>query len=482
MLRGGDRAHGGRGFPLHRGCGLVFRRAGSQPERVEGAQRPVHAHDVAVARVVREDHRHVVSASDDVFGHAVEGSLRTHLDEDAGACVVERFESLHELHGRADLPRQDVHDALGRIRTGRIERSVDVGHHGNAGRVQLDGLEDPSQLLGGGRDDAGMERMAHGKLAGPEARLLQCLHRSAHGLGGAADDAFLRAVHVGHDDVAVHRVHDGRDLVQGTEDRGHEPVVVGGQAGHGLAAGADRTEGVAEADGVCGDQGPVLPQGVAHHHVGLDAVRAEQPGECRVDGEHRRLGDGRLAQILLGLPYRLLVTAVHEDARAEGTPEGRRHGGVGLVEGLGHDGLSCPELLEHAHVLGTLSGEEERHLSRRAPTEVDAFVPERAPPAVVVVLQRRDGLGGGVGELGGVTEIDRHANRGLQIALARRLERGRFSGARPGFDLPEAIGHVGGRIPADDERAAQGGLGCRADRAGRDPRSRLHLRAAHLHT
>ena len=49
-----------------------------------------------------------------------------------------------------------------------------------------------------------------------------------------------------------------------------------------------------------GDQGAVLAQAVAHHHVGRDAVGGEQAGERGVGGEHRRLRDRGLAQILLG--------------------------------------------------------------------------------------------------------------------------------------------------------------------------------------
>ena len=85
--------------------------------------------------------------------------------------------------------------------------------------------------------------------------------------------------------------------------------------GHLAAAGADRLEGAVEGERAGGDQGAVLAQAVAHHHVGLHAVGREQPGQGDVGGQHRGLGDLGLHQLLLERLDRGRVVAVDEDVR-----------------------------------------------------------------------------------------------------------------------------------------------------------------------
>ena len=132
-------------------------------------------------------------------------------------------------------------------------------------------------------------------------------YRLLDGTRRAADHGLRRAVDVGDHDVTVDRVDDALDLLERADDGGHRAVVLDLQARHLVAAGAHRFERVAEVEGVGRDQRAVLAEAVAHHHVGLDAVRGEQAGEREVGGQHGRLGDLGLLELLFELRHRRRV-------------------------------------------------------------------------------------------------------------------------------------------------------------------------------
>ena len=80
-----------------------------------------------------------------------------------------------------------------------------------------------------------------------------------------------------------------------------------------LAPGADRLQGGVERQRARGHQGAVLAQAVAHHHVRAHAVRVEHPGQGQIGGQHRRLGDLGLHELLFQPLRGGLVGAVGED-------------------------------------------------------------------------------------------------------------------------------------------------------------------------
>ena len=135
--------------------------------------------------------------------------------------------------------------------------------------------------------------------------------------GRAADDRLAVAVEVRDDDVAVDPLQGPLDLGERREDGGHLAVVGDGDARHLAAARADRLEGVVERHDAGGDERAVLAEAVPHHHVGHDAVGAEEAREREVGREHGRLGDLGLLQLLLGLGHGAGVLAVDEDVLAE---------------------------------------------------------------------------------------------------------------------------------------------------------------------
>ena len=112
------------------------------------------------------------------------------------------------------------------------------------------------------------------------------------------------------------------------------PVVGDLEAGHLAAAGADRLERGVEGQRAGGHERAVLAEAVAHHHVGLDAVGGEQPGEGEVGGQHGRLGDLGLQQLLLEPRRPRPGRCVDEDVVGQRPAEQRRHDPVGLGERL----------------------------------------------------------------------------------------------------------------------------------------------------
>ncbi len=167
----------------------------------------------------------------------------------------------------------------------------------------------------------------------------------------SADDGLAGAVDVGEDDVLIDAVDDGLDVVEGREDRNHEPVVghvdvrhLTAPAGHGL-------EGVLERERPRGDERPVLAEAVAHHHVGVNAVRGEHGGERRVDGEHCGLGDLRLTELLVGGADRFGVLAIDVDVVGERLAEDRGHHPVGFGDEFVDDRLDTPDGVQHVDVL-----------------------------------------------------------------------------------------------------------------------------------
>ncbi|MGC4116637.1 MAG: hypothetical protein QM765_19115 [Myxococcales bacterium] len=219
-----------------------------------------------------------------------------------------------------------------------------------------------------------------------------------------------------------------------------------------LGARADRQHRVGEGHGARGHQCRVLAQAVAHDHVGLDAVGREQPQQCEVDGQHRRLADLRVAQ----RQVHLLGVALAEQVVGQALGQLALHHRVGLGEGVADDGLPLAQPAEHAHVLRALAGEEEGHLGGGAGAAEDALEAQGLPQARVGGVERREELlglllevgGAGVGEhqaLGRGEVLGGDAGGGHAVG-AGGVERGGEPGAQPG-----------GVVGAQAEHAAVGG-------------------------
>jgi hypothetical protein len=101
----------------------------------------------------------------------------------------------------------------------------------------------------------------------------------------------------------------------------------------------------------------VLAEAVAHDHVGMHPVLAEQSHQRGVCGENGGLGDLGLQQLLSEPGLFGRVGVVTEDELRQRATEQRRHDGVGFVERLGYHRLRLAKVLEHVDVLRALTGE-----------------------------------------------------------------------------------------------------------------------------
>ena len=159
------------------------------------------------------------------------------------------------------------------------------------------------------------------------------------------------------------------------------------------AAGADRFQRVCEGKRAGRNQRAVFAQAVSHRHVGLDAVSGQQPRQRKIDGQHGRLRDRGLAQIVFGLGDGVGVSLVDEDELAERLAQQRSHHAIRFGKSLGHDRFGGAQRLEHVDVLRTLAGIEERNLGRRAVTAEDALRAQCLPDRRLIGRQRLERFG-----------------------------------------------------------------------------------------
>jgi hypothetical protein len=398
-----DGGRAGRHF-LRAGGRQERRRAGAQTGGPQPAERRVDGRHVAVLGVVGEQREHVVVLVQDVLDEAVQSLLRTHLHEDARPRAVQRAQTADELHRGGDLTSEQVDH---RLAVGR--RWVEVpGHVGDDRQLRAAQVQTAQRLLqrcAGRSHDRGVEGVADRDPDRVDALRHERLDGALHRCGGPADHRLARAVDVGDDDAGVDRGHDALDLLQRAEDRRECPVVGDRDRRHLLAAGADGHQGGLERHRARRHQRAVLPEAVAHDHVGTQVVAAEKPGEGEIGREDRRLGDLGAGQLLLQGAHGVGVALVDEDVRRQRPAEHRRHDPVRLRERVRDHRHLGAQRLQHVDVLRALPGVEEGDLRGRPPTEEHALRAEHLPQRRGPVAQRRECLAGLRGQVGGVRVV-----------------------------------------------------------------------------
>ena len=416
--------------------------------------------------MVGEQRQHVIVLAEHILDEAVQGPLGADLDEHAGTGVVQGVEPLHELHRRRHLLAQEVEHRLGRgVR--RIELAGDVGHQRDARRKYVETSQAGDQRHRGGCHDRGVEGMAD---RDPD-RLHTCrgegVDRRHDGGRGSAHHGLVVGVDVGDHGVAGGRLDDPLDLGQRPEHGRHRAVVLHRQAGHLVTACAHGLQRGVEGQRTGRDQRAVLAQAVAHHHVGAHAVGGQQATDAGVGGEHRRLGDLGLQQLLFELRHRLRVVAVDEDVRAERAAEQRGHHLVGLTERVGHDRLGRPQPLQHVDVLRALAGVQEGNLRSGPAADEDTLLTDHAVHRGVAAGQRFDGFVELARQVGCIGEVDGEPHGGLADRWIGPGGSRRSTGAR----LVERPVHLGQQIgvvtPTQHQRATRRGLGGIGDDVGR---------------
>ena len=280
-------------------------------------------------------------------------------------------------------------------------------------------------------------------------------------------------VHVGQHDVAV----DGARRSRSTSSSGAKTAAIApGSSTWSEAISRPRALTASRASSkrqdAGRDQGAVLAEAVAHHEVGLDPVGRQQAGQRDVDGQHGRLGDLRLAQLLLGRRDRVGVGRVDEDDVAQRAPvEQRAHDPVGLGEGLRDDRLGL-----HAGSASMFAYWEPWPVNRKAtfcggpaprkmPRARSAFHAAGLPPASAFERQlapRR--------QLVGVAEVDGHP---LARAQVRRVgRRGRRHAAPPAPRAAARASAASSSAPRTSAPRTGGFVEVGAPRAARPPSGR----------
>ena len=460
-------------------CLGVLRRwhANTESRRVQPAQRMVEADTIAQLRVVREQGAHRRVVAEHVLDQSLESLLGTHLDEHSTSRLVQRLQTGDELHRRCDLPAEDVDHLSGDVRAHRVELTVDVGDQRYRRRRQPQAGELLSQRFARRGDDLCMECVAHGERHDLRTSLGQQLPGGLDPCGRSADHRLLVAVDIGDHHVVVDRVDYALDLLDRCEDCRHLPCVGHVDVGHLASAPGYGFERIFERERTGRHQGPVLAQAVAHHHVGLDPVCGEHLGECCVDRQYGRLRDLGLSEFRIGLCDGRRVGFVCVDVVGERCTEDGFHHAVGFVEQLLHDRLVVAEGVEHVHILGSLSGVEEREEPRFAPSEEDPLVAQCLPHRLAVGVESPQRLGGLVGELVCRPEVDREPQVCFEVGLGRRRGLGGQAAARGLGDVAELLDELRLRTSSDEQCSAQrwlevGAGGAFVDRC----RDRMNLR------
>ena len=88
---------------------------------VEPTQCLIERGDLADLGMVREQRYHVATIAEDAVHKALQGLLGAYFDENARAGVVQRLQPFDELHGRRDLPGQQVEHDRYDVVSGGIE-------------------------------------------------------------------------------------------------------------------------------------------------------------------------------------------------------------------------------------------------------------------------------------------------------------------------------------------------------------------------
>ena len=277
--------------------------------------------------------------------------------------------------------------------------------------------------------------------------------RRLDGGRGAADHRLCRGVDVGQHHVARRGIDHLLHFIERSEHRSHHAAVDHVDVGHLASASAHGLERRVEVEPAGGDERAVLAEAVADDHVGFDAVGSQQFGEGEVGGEHGRLGDLGLTEILLGRGHGSGVVAVDEHVRAEWLGQHRCHHPIGVVEGASDDRFDLAEVAEHVDVLRALTRVHERDRQcRTRPTEHAAAAQQRPTGRLGEGGDRLREL---VGQFGGVAVIDGDAFGRREIGAAGRARSRRVACGGGGVSDAQTLDEVGLGGRTDHQRAAQ---------------------------
>src|ERR1700746_2312672 len=101
--------------------------------------------------MIGKKRKHIAAVSEDILGKSLQRFLRSNFHKDPRASVVERAQSLDELHGGSDLFGQEIQHLRDNVRPGGIELAIYVGNDGQVRGFQVKKREILSQWFTGRR-------------------------------------------------------------------------------------------------------------------------------------------------------------------------------------------------------------------------------------------------------------------------------------------------------------------------------------------
>ncbi len=267
-----------------------------------------------------------------------------------------------------------------------------------------------------------MKGVAHRDALRPKPLLGEDLNGLRYSLAGAADYHLVGAVDVGGHDIPVDF---GKRLLYGVvrrDHRSHPAIVIPAYLGHLSAAGSGGLQRIGKWHDAGRDQGTVFAQGMAHGHIWSEAIFTQELVHSRVHGQHRRLGDGGLHQVVFRLLHDLRVVAVDKEVAGQGPPQDGSHHLISLSQGRSDHRLDGGQLAAHIGVLAALARIEEGDLARSWPAAAeDTLGSQRLPGLGIVKAHGLSALGQPIQQLRAVAEIDHQSLRRVQVSLARHL-------------------------------------------------------------
>ena len=294
----------------------------------------------------------------DLHSEHGQSTLWSHLNEDASASVVHRFDLFGPFNRRRHLWSQFLKNRrLGIIAILRVKGAVNVGGDGNGWPPNLKFLQETTQRFVRWCDNAGMEGVGSCQFNAIEPLGFKRRHGFTNRCCLPGDHRHLWRILVGCDDVALggfqHRFH----LAVGSGNTGHEAFVVNLDRPHFGASSSGGPERTVHVQNSRRHQRSVFTKGVPRHHIGHVTKGLQGSLYRQVSGQHRRLCVLRLLEFVLGfLSFFIRERGAQDETGECFAVKDLHHRLVRLLPYGCRRRKSLCKVGGHAHVLASLTG------------------------------------------------------------------------------------------------------------------------------
>ena len=134
-----------------------------------------------------------------------------------------------------------------------------------------------------------MESMRHGNLYGLDTHIGKHFNCVINGFASAGNNGLRRAVLVGYRHITADAHQFGLHAFHRGRDRGHFAVVLHFNFGHHFPARANGFQPVFKIKNTGSHGSRIFAQAMAHHHIGFNTERGQQPHHGDIRRQHRGL-------------------------------------------------------------------------------------------------------------------------------------------------------------------------------------------------